>query len=120
MADYYNESVSSYFGQKYSSSMGRLNTFGLFIERVLDSVLAKKGFFSFIVPNTLLTQEYYQGLRKQVLRYQITGITNYKYPVFKDAVVETIVFVICNFNPNEHRCVMLKGVAFSSTLWEAW
>jgi len=103
MADYYNESVSSYFGQKYSSSMGRLNTFGLFIERVLDSVLAKKGFFSFIVPNTLLTQEYYQGLRKQVLRYQITGITNYKYPVFKDAVVETIVFVICNFNPNEHE-----------------
>lgn len=103
MADYYNESVSSYFGQKYSSSMGRLNTFGLFIERVLDSALAKRGFFSFIVPNTLLTQEYYQALRKQILKCQLIGITNYKYPVFKDAVVETIVFVICNFNPNEHE-----------------
>jgi type I restriction-modification system DNA methylase subunit/predicted type IV restriction endonuclease len=103
MADYYNASVSSYFGSRYSSSMGRLNTFGLFIEKVVNSVLAKNGYFSFIVPNTLLTQEYYQGLRKQILKYQITGITNYKYPVFKDAVVETIVFVICNSNPNEHE-----------------
>jgi len=42
-------------------------------------------------------------LRKQILRYQITGITNYKFPVFKAAVVETIIFVICNFNPNEHE-----------------
>ncbi len=103
MADYYNESVNNYFGQIYSSSMGRLNTFGLFIERVLNSVLAKKGLFSFIVPNTLLTQEYYQGLRKQILNYQVIGITNYKYPVFKDAVVETIMFVIRNSNPIHHK-----------------
>ena len=103
MADYYDKSVSSYFGSRYSSSMGRLNTFGLFIEKVLNSILLKKGFFSFIVPNTLLTQEYYQGLRKEILKYQITGITNYKHPVFKDAVVETIVFVICNSSPSKHE-----------------
>ncbi len=103
MADYYNGSVSSYFGNQYSSSMGRLNTFGLFIEKVLSSVLAKKGYFSFIVPNTLLTQEYYQGLRNDILKYQIAGITNYKHPVFKDAVVETIVFIIHNSNPDEHE-----------------
>lgn len=103
MADYYNESVSSYFGNRFSSSMGRLNTFGLFIEKVLHSVLAKKGLFSFIVPNTLLTQEYYQGLRKQILKYQVKSITNYKYPVFKDAVVETIVFTICNLDPDKHQ-----------------
>jgi type I restriction-modification system DNA methylase subunit len=103
MADYYNKSVSSYFGSRYSSSMGRLNTFGLFIEKVLNSVLIKKGYFSFIVPNTLLTQEYYQGLRKLILNNQITGITNYRYPVFKEAVVETIIFVIRNSSPDKHE-----------------
>jgi len=103
MADYYNKSVSSYFGSRYSSSMGRLNTFGLFIEKVLNSVLIKKGYFSFIVPNTLLTQEYYQGLRKLILNNQIIGITNYRYPVFKEAVVETIIFVIRNSSPDKHE-----------------
>ncbi|MDY6824569.1 MAG: N-6 DNA methylase, partial [Thermodesulfobacteriota bacterium] len=100
MADYYNETVSSYLASRYSSSMGRLNTFGLFIEKVLTSILIKKGYFSFIVPNTLLTQEYYQALRKLILNHQIIKITNYRYPVFKAAVVETIVFVLCNSNPN--------------------
>ncbi len=118
MAEYYNESVSFYFGQMYSSSMGRLNTFGLFIERVLNSLLNKNGLVSFIVPNTLLTQEYYQGLRSQVLRHRIIGITNFKYPVFKDAVVETIVFVVCNSSPDEHEAEIVdfdnKTMTFAS------
>lgn len=102
MADYFNKSVNLYFSKKYSSSMGRLNTFGFFIEKVLSNLIVKNGLFSFIVPNTLLTQEYYQELRKQIMRFHIRNVTNYKHPVFKGAVVETIVFVINNTPPSKH------------------
>jgi len=102
MAEYYNKGVSSYFMKHYSSSMGRLNTFGLFIDRVLKSMLSKDGLLGFIIPNTLLTQEGYQSLRQQILQNKIESITNFSNPVFKDAVVETIVLVVKNANPNKH------------------
>jgi len=102
MSDYYDEKVSAYFLQNYSSSMGRLNTFGLFIERSLVKLLARAGYLSFIVPNTFLTQEYYQGLRQQVLRYRLESITTYEYPVFANVVVETVVFLVRNEAPNQN------------------
>ncbi|MDW7681834.1 MAG: DNA methyltransferase, partial [bacterium] len=99
MADYYDNASNIYLSKNYSSSMGRLNTFGLFIEKVIQTLLAANGKLSFIVPNTLLTQEYYQSLRKEMLKYRIGNITTFKYPVFADAVVETIIFVINNMPP---------------------
>lgn len=94
MAEYYDQNANCYFTQKYSSSMGRLNTFGLFIERSITLFIKSGGFLSFIVPNTLLTQEYYQQLRLKLLEYKLESITAYEYPVFDDAVVETIVVVV--------------------------
>jgi hypothetical protein len=83
--------------------MGRLNTFGLFIEKILKLLLARGGCLGFIIPNTLLTQEYYQSLRSEMLQYQISNITTYRYPVFRDAVVETIVFTVQNRKPDGHE-----------------
>jgi hypothetical protein len=103
MADYFDESVNDYFINSYSSSMGRLNTFGFFIEKALKKLVTKGGVLSFIVPNTLLTQEYYKSLRAKILQYKILNITTYQFPVFKDAVVETIVFVIQNLSPEKHE-----------------
>jgi adenine-specific DNA-methyltransferase len=37
-----------------------------------------------------------------MLEHKIELITNFSYPVFKDAVVETIVFVVKNANPANH------------------
>jgi hypothetical protein len=99
MAAYYNEQVSAYLLPRYASSMGRLNSFGLFIDRAIRSLLRPGGLLSFIVPNTLLTQEYYEGLRAQILSARILNITTYRYPVFAGAVVETVVLVIRNVRP---------------------
>ena len=108
MADYYNKSVNNYLLRNYSSSMGRLNTFGLFIERVLRYLLTKNGFFSFIVPNTLLTQEYYQSVRKEILKHRLDNITIFKFPVFSNAVVETIIFVIQKTLPVQNKVKIVK------------
>ncbi|MFZ2097193.1 MAG: TaqI-like C-terminal specificity domain-containing protein, partial [Anaerolineales bacterium] len=99
MADYYNKSSNDYLAQKYSSSMGRLNSFGLFIEQGLRNLLLQNGLLSFIVPNTILTQEYYQALREQILIKTLVNITTYNFPVFDDAVVETVVIVVKNSDP---------------------
>lgn len=94
MASYFNKSVSEYLLGRYRYANGRLNTFSIFIQKSINELLKEGGYFSFIVPNTILTQEYYEGIRLEMLRTRITNITNYLYPVFKGAVVETIVFTI--------------------------
>ncbi|MEX2160684.1 MAG: TaqI-like C-terminal specificity domain-containing protein [Anaerolineales bacterium] len=103
MAEYYNKDTSAYFLSKYSSTMGRMNTFGLFIEKSLTTLLSRGGSLSFIVPNTILTQEGYQALRRQLLKNTVRVLTNFRYPVFRDAVVETIVFVVAKGSTKENR-----------------
>ncbi len=103
MAEYYNSEVNKYLTANYSSSMGRLNTFGFFIEQVLDLLLGKNGYISFIVPNTILTQEYYKHLRQNILKNQLCDITTFIFPVFHNAVVETIILVIRNASPSGNQ-----------------
>ena len=79
---------------EYRLSMGRLNTFGFFIIRGLR-LLRKNGYLGYIVPNTLLTQDYYEGLRKLILQnLSIKSITNFDTLLFKEAVVESIVIIL--------------------------
>ncbi len=105
MAEYFDERANLYLQGRYTSAMGRLNTFGLFVERALRSVLTPKGFLSYIVPNTFLTQESYQDLRRQILTHQISSLVTFKYPVFKGAVVETVIFVVQRGAPTPQQCV---------------
>lgn len=95
--------VIDYIQKKYSSSMGRRNTFGYFIERSLKTLVRKGGYVSFIVPNTILSQEYYQALRKMMLEYRIENLTNFSNPVFKKAAVETTVFSVKKADPAKSK-----------------
>ena len=99
MSEHYNPDVARYYRTHYSSSMARLNTFGLFIERGLSVLARPGGRVSFIVPNTLLTQEYYEPLRGLMLGQQITSLTCFTEMVFHGAVVETVVFVVRKGDP---------------------
>jgi len=99
MAAYFDTDVSGYLASHYSSSAGRLNTYGLFIERVLRGLLREGGYHSFIVPNTLLTQEYYGELRRQILMERLRILVVFSEQVFAGAVVETTVFVIQHVAP---------------------
>jgi hypothetical protein len=94
MMNYYNEDLANYLKDSYSSSMGRLNTFGFFIEKSLKDLVNDNGSVGFIIPNTVLTQDYYEGLRLQILEKGLKRIANFNGLVFKDAVVETTVLII--------------------------
>jgi hypothetical protein len=96
MEQYYSKPVASYLSSHFSSSMGRLNTFGLFFEQGLKRLTRPGGFLSYIVPNTVLTQGYYERLREIILARTITHIVSYEYHAFQGAVVEPVVLVISN------------------------
>jgi type I restriction-modification system DNA methylase subunit len=83
-----------YLLNRYKSSMGRLNTFGFFIRLGID-LLKDGGRLGYIVPNTILTQDYYSELRKEILdSCEIESIVNFQSLPFKDAIVENVIIVI--------------------------
>ena len=94
MFDWFDDEQKKYLLNKYCSSMGRMNTFGFFIEKGIN-LLTENGKLGFIIPNTILTQEYYQELRSLILKTtHIDNIVSYEKLVFADAVVETTSLVL--------------------------
>jgi adenine-specific DNA-methyltransferase len=74
---------------------GVKDVYTFFIEHSL-SLLAKNGNHSFIVPSAWLGGPEYKKLRELLLPYQIKSIILLPFNVFKDAYVDTTVFVISN------------------------
>lgn len=86
----------SYLKQRFQTSGGRLNTFIFFIHIGIE-FLSDKGVLSYIVPNTLLTQEYYKDTRIKLLNETIlTKVISYDILPFDNAIVENITFFALN------------------------
>ncbi|MGI4729532.1 MAG: Eco57I restriction-modification methylase domain-containing protein, partial [Janthinobacterium lividum] len=87
--------LKDYFLNRYKSSMGRLNTFGFFTVLGIDLLISQekaKGKLSFIIPNTLLMQDYYEELRSIILqKTQIRDLVTFDDLPFQEAVVENII-----------------------------
>lgn len=95
--------LKEYLITTFGSSMGRLNTFGFFIHRCIY-LLKQGGFLGFIIPNTLLTQEYYRELRKFILdTCQIVNIATLEEMPFEAAVVENVVVILKRENSAKAR-----------------
>jgi hypothetical protein len=81
---------------KYGTSGGRLNTFIFFIHQG-SFILAEEGVLSYIVPNTILTQEYYRDTRKLILeKMRLDTIVTYEDMPFEHAIVENVTLIIRN------------------------
>ena len=94
MEAFRNENVNHYLKSVYGFSGGRMNTFAFFIDRARQ-LTCEGGRFAYIVPNTLLSQEYYEDLRKRlVCETEINVVATPRGMVFKDAVVETVILVL--------------------------
>lgn len=94
MYEWFDDEQKMYLLNEYCSSMGRMNTFGFFIEKGIN-LLIKNGKLGYIIPNTVLTQEYYQELRSLILKTtHIENIVSYEKFVFVEAVVETTTLIL--------------------------
>ena len=97
------QNVKEYLIKRFESSMGRLNTFGFFTRFGID-ILKNDGLFGFIIPNTILTQDYYEKLREMILdSCKIESIVSFSDLPFKDAVVENIILILRKTDSKEER-----------------
>ncbi len=80
----------SYLLNRYKTSGGRLNTF-IFFTHLSSDILKYNGFLNYIIPNTILSQEYYSFTRN-FLANEVTLNEIVGFPIlpFEDAVVETV------------------------------
>lgn len=91
------KTYKEYLKRKYNTSAGRLNLFIFFTHEAIN--LAKKinGVVTYIIPNTILTQEYYSDTRKKILQETtLLQLVNYDEMPFENAVVENVSFVLKN------------------------
>jgi tRNA1(Val) A37 N6-methylase TrmN6 len=80
----------------YETSGGRLNTFIFFIH-LSNKILHSKGILNFIIPNTILSQEYYSFTRDFLInKVELTELVNFPVLLFEDAVVETVLIQFSN------------------------
>lgn len=90
-----------YLKTRYKTSAGRLNAFIFFIHNALEK-LNSTGQLVYIIPNTILTQEYYSYTREIILKnFHLIEIVNYESMPFENAVVENVtLFIQARTNDN--------------------
>lgn len=74
----------------YKTAENRINLYSIFIEKGFD-LIKGGGFLSFINPNSILVNSSYTKIRKLLIEH-MTTIVKLPDGVFKDAIVETIIF----------------------------
>jgi type I restriction-modification system DNA methylase subunit len=91
--------VKEYFYKKYTNTaVYQIDTYLLFVE-LLESILNKNGFGSYIIPNSWLNNLQLTNIRKYILgNFQLRNIVNTPIGVFVDATVDTIIFTVCKNN----------------------
>jgi len=91
-----------YLKQRFGTSGGRLNTF-IFFTHIGVELLKSKGIITYIIPNTILTQDYYKETRKLLLDETILKqIVSYDKLPFENAVVENITFFAVKGNATNY------------------
>jgi len=100
----------NYLLETYQTSGGRLNTFIFFIH-LSSKILHSNGFLHFIIPNTILSQEYYSFTRDFLVnKVSLTEIVNFPILPFEDAVVETVLIQYVN-RPNLIDSIEVKELS---------
>lgn len=97
-----------YYFKKYKTAENRINLYALFIERSLN-LLKQNGYFSFIVPNSILYQTSYTKLRKFVLEnFSVNSIVRLPDNIFENVKAETCILTIKNeINKNNYVNIII-------------
>lgn len=109
----------NYLKFRYKTSAGRQNTFIYFTHLGIE-LTTHQGVLSFIVPNTILTQEYYKDTRNLILSdTSIMKVVFYDKMPFENAVVENITFITKMHKQNDYEISYyisnVRNVAFNCT-----
>ncbi|MBA3533480.1 MAG: Eco57I restriction-modification methylase domain-containing protein [Ardenticatenales bacterium] len=86
--------VKNFIGKLYETSEYQYDLFVAFMEQAVKLV-RNEGVNSLIVPTTFMVEHYFSRLRAFMLtNSRIVELLHFKYPVFKDATVESAVYCL--------------------------
>lgn len=108
-----NPQIVTYLFKEYKTSNNRINLFSLFIEKSI-SVLRRDGFFSFIIPSSILTQESYKEIRSLILEEaQINSIVRLPNESFGGGAGEVKVdTIILSFQLEKQESASIKVIVY--------
>ena len=97
----FGQSTLDYINKNYKYAEYNPNTYALFTDLALNSLLKINGYLGFIIPNSWLDGQYFSNMRKNVYNMQIEEVVYLKNTAF-DEVVETVIIHIRNkeLSPN--------------------
>jgi type I restriction-modification system DNA methylase subunit len=99
-----------YFKHKYTSGVGKINLFAIFIERALR-LSRPTGHIAYIVPNTLLRVTSYNPLRKWLIENNtIEEIADVGVGVFVGAITSSVIIIASSATPNDNLCTIKFGI----------
>ena len=102
-------SYKEYLKNRYKTSGGRFNLF-IFMMHLGFDIMSHTGVLTYIIPNTLLTQEYYQDTRKLMInKYGLSSLVDFEGLQFENAIVENIVFSVTKRKSNNDLVKVLRG-----------
>ena len=88
------ENYKKFLKRRYNTSGGRLNLFIFMIHLSLE-LANLKGTVSFIIPNTIRTQEYYRDTREQIIqKHTLMYLIDFEGLQFQNAIVENVTLMI--------------------------
>ncbi|MBT3239384.1 MAG: N-6 DNA methylase [Chloroflexi bacterium] len=101
---WFNKDEDKYFKSSYLTFKGVKDVYSLFIEKGTQ-LLNIKGIISYIVPSAWLGGPRYRGLRSLMLSKHIESIIMLPFDVFKDAYIDTAIFILKSESPSMKHAV---------------
>jgi hypothetical protein len=90
-----------------NSAEYKVNSYALFTERGVN-LLKKKGTLAYIIPSTILQNEYLKKIRKYLItKYHISQIVSFANKVFK-AVTDSIILKVNNNHSTELKTIAIR------------
>jgi len=92
-----------FYRNHYKTVIGHSEIYYLFIEKAIKNLISKNGLIGYIIPNAWLSNKYASKVRELLINEtEINYLINFNRKIiFKDANVETSIFIIKNKTPNE-------------------
>jgi len=100
-----------------NSAEYKVNSYALFTEKGVN-LLAKNGTLSYIIPSTILQNEYLKKIRKYLItKYHISQIVSFTNKVF-EAVTDSIILFINNKHSNDLQSIAIRKSNLDFSIFE--
>lgn len=114
----FSEDFKKYFKKNFKTGVGKLNLFSLFIEHGTN-LLSKKGFLTYIIPNTLFRATPYKPLRQLLVdSFDIKMIVDLNECIFEGVTASTTIIGVKNSKTTDNNIkiiLSLKELLYDKT-----